>query len=88
MADHLAGYGHGVEPLMWTTDEGQTFPVVAVEYALIDKDTLFCLDCEGRAGPSCADYHGHGVATLDELMDAYSNPAGAPPRQELTKEDR
>jgi hypothetical protein len=54
--------------------EVEQVAMVAAEDALIGPETLFCLDCEGRAGPSCADYHGHGVATLAELMDAYSNP--------------
>jgi hypothetical protein len=52
----------------------QVWFVTAVD-AQLTPETVVCLDCGTWAGPSCSDILGHGVATLAELMDAYSNPS-------------
>lgn len=45
---------------------------IYVKSEVAGEDAVFCGDCCGPAGSSC-DYHGHGLATLGELLTSYSN---------------
>lgn len=40
--------------------------------AVFGPDLIVCLDCQGRAIPLC-DVSGHGLVTLADLMESYSN---------------
>jgi hypothetical protein len=41
--------------------------------ASANAETVICCDCQSIAGPRCG-YQGHGVVTLGELLDSWSNP--------------